>query len=98
VIRSSRPDAVFLVGDELEAAAILKQMRAAGMKQRVFGAYRTLGDTLLKEAGDAAEGFEAVYPYDPTRNDPRWLDFNKPLRRPLPRKAGAVRFDGLMTR
>jgi ABC-type branched-subunit amino acid transport system substrate-binding protein len=77
VIRSSRPDAVFLVGDELEAAAILKQMRVAGMKQRVFGAFRTLGDTLLKEAGEAAEGFEAVYPYDPTRADPRWLDFNK---------------------
>jgi ABC-type branched-subunit amino acid transport system substrate-binding protein len=77
VIRSSRPDAVFVVGDELEAAVILKQMRAAGMKQRVFGAFRTLGDTLLKEAGDAAEGFEAVYPYDPNRNDPRWLDFNK---------------------
>jgi len=77
VIRSSRPDAVFLVGDELEAAAILKQMRAAGMKQRVFGAFRTLGDTLLKEAGDAAEGFEAVYPYDSNRNDPRWIDFNR---------------------
>jgi ABC-type branched-subunit amino acid transport system substrate-binding protein len=77
VIRSSRPDAVFVVGDEPEAAAILKQMRAAGMKQRVFGAYRTLGDTLLAEAGDAAEGFEAVYPYDPTRKDPRWLDFNR---------------------
>jgi branched-chain amino acid transport system substrate-binding protein len=76
VIRDSRPDAVLLVGDELEAATILKQIRAAGMKQRVFGAYRTLGDTLLKEAGAAAEGFEAVYPYDPTRNDPRWLDFN----------------------
>jgi ABC-type branched-subunit amino acid transport system substrate-binding protein len=77
VIRNSRPDAVFLIGDELEAAAILKQMRAAGMKQRAFGAFRTLGDTLLKEAGDAAEGFEAVYPYDPTRNDTGWLDFNK---------------------
>ena len=77
VIRSSRPDAVFLIGDELEAAAILKQMRAAGMKQRAFGAFRTLGDTLLKEAGDAAEGFEAVYPYDPTRKDSRWLDFNR---------------------
>jgi hypothetical protein len=47
------------------------------MKQRVFGAYRALGDTLVKEAGDAAEGFEAVYPYDPTRQDPRWLDFNR---------------------
>jgi ABC-type branched-subunit amino acid transport system substrate-binding protein len=77
VIRSSRPDGILLVGDELEAATILKQMRAAGMQQRVFGAYRTLGDTLLKEAGDAAEGFEAVYPYDPTRKDPRWLDFNR---------------------
>jgi branched-chain amino acid transport system substrate-binding protein len=77
VIRSSRADAIVLWADETQAATILKQMRAAGMKQRVFGAYRTLGDTLLKEAGDAAEGFEAVFPYDPSRNDPRWLDFNR---------------------
>jgi branched-chain amino acid transport system substrate-binding protein len=77
VIRSSRADAIVLWADETQAATILKQMRAAGMKQRVFGAYRTLGDTLLKEAGDAAEGFEAVFPYDPTRNDPKWLDFNR---------------------
>jgi ABC-type branched-subunit amino acid transport system substrate-binding protein len=77
VIRSSRADAVLLVGDEPEAVAILKQMRAAGMTQRAFGEFRTLGDTLLAEAGDAAEGFEAVYPYDPTRTDPRWLDFNR---------------------
>jgi len=77
VIRSSRADAIVLWTDETQAALILKQMRAAGMKQRVFGAYRTLGDTLLKEAGDSAEGFEAVFPYDPTRNDPRWLDFNR---------------------
>ena len=77
VIRSSRADAIVLWTDEEQAALILKQMRAAGMKQRVFGAYRTLGPTLLAEAGDAAEGFEAVFPYDPTRNDPRWIDFNK---------------------
>jgi len=77
VIRNSRADAIVLWCDEADAARILKQMRAAGMKQRVFGAYRTLGDTLLKEAGDAAEGFEAVYPYNPTRTDARWLDFNR---------------------
>jgi len=77
VIRSSRADAVVLWADESDAATILKQMRAAGMNLPAFGAYRTLGDTLLKEAGDAAEGFEAVYPYDPTRKDPRWLDFNR---------------------
>jgi branched-chain amino acid transport system substrate-binding protein len=77
VIRSSRADAIVLWTDETQAALILKQMRAAGMKQRVFGAYRTLGPTLLAEAGDAAEGYEAVFPYDPTRNDPRWLEFNR---------------------
>ena len=77
IIRGSRADAIVLWADETEAAGILKQMRALGMKQRVFGSYRTLGPHLLAEAGDAAEGFEAVFPYDPTRNDPRWLDFNK---------------------
>ena len=77
VIASSRADAIVLWTDETQAAGILKQMRAAGMKQRVFGAYRTLGPTLLAEAGAAAEGFEAVFPYDPTRNDPRWLNFNR---------------------
>jgi branched-chain amino acid transport system substrate-binding protein len=77
VIRSSRADAIVLWADETQAAEILKEMQAAGMKQRVFGAYRTLGPTLLAEAGPAAEGFEAVFPYDPTRQDPRWLSFNR---------------------
>jgi len=77
VIASSRADAMVLWADETQAAGILKQMRAAGMKQRVFGAYRTLGPAMLNEAGAAAEGFEAVFPYDPTRNDPRWLSFNQ---------------------
>jgi branched-chain amino acid transport system substrate-binding protein len=77
VIRSSRADAIVLWADEAQAAEILKEMRLLGMKQRVFGAYRTLGPTLLAEAGDAAEGFEAVFPYNPTRTDPKWLDFNR---------------------
>ncbi|MFP5234491.1 MAG: ABC transporter substrate-binding protein [Acidobacteriota bacterium] len=77
IIRDSRADAIVLWGDEPEAAGILKQMRAMGMKQRVFGAYRTLGQDLLAQAGPAAEGFEAVYPYDPTRKDPRWIAFEQ---------------------
>ncbi len=76
IIQSSRADAIVLWADEIPAANILKQMKALGMKQRVFGSYRTLGPELLSEAGDAAEGFEAVFPYDPTRSDPKWLDFN----------------------
>ena len=77
IIRESRVDGIVLWADEGEAASILKQMRAMGMKQRVFGSYRTLGPDLLAQAGTAAEGFEAVFPYDPTRKDPLWLGFNR---------------------
>jgi branched-chain amino acid transport system substrate-binding protein len=76
IIQSSRADAIVLWTDEIPAANILKQMKALGMKQRVFGSYRTLGPELLTEAGSATEGFEAVFPYDPTRKEPKWVDFN----------------------
>jgi branched-chain amino acid transport system substrate-binding protein len=77
VIQDSRADSIILWADEIPTGRILKQMRAMGMKQRVFGSYRTLGSELLKEAGAAAEGFEAVFPYDPSRKYPAWLDFNR---------------------
>ena len=77
IIRDSRTDGIVIWGDEAQAAGILQQMRAMGMRQRVFGSYRTLGDDLLVQAGAAAEGFEAVFPYDPTRADPRWTGFEE---------------------
>ena len=77
IIEDSRADGIVLWADEGEAAGILKQMRGMGMKQRVFGSYRTLGDELLADAGPAAEGFEAVFPYDPTRADAKWLGFQQ---------------------
>ena len=76
VIEDSRVDGIVLWTDIRPAAMILQQMHELGMKQRVFGSHRTVGDELVKLAGPAAEGFEAVFPYDPTRTDPRWLDFN----------------------
>jgi ABC-type branched-subunit amino acid transport system substrate-binding protein len=75
VISESRVDGIVLWTDEAKAAAILKQMREMGMKQRVFGSHRTLGPELVRLAGPAAEGFQAVYPYDPTMPDPAWLAF-----------------------
>jgi len=76
VIEDSRVDAIVLWTDIGPTAMILQQMAELGMKQRVFGSHRTIGDELVKLAGPAAEGFEAVFPYDPTRSDPRWLEFN----------------------
>ena len=75
VIQDSRVDAIVLWADVEQAAMILQQMQELGMKQRVFGSHRTMGKELIQLAGPAAENFEAVYPYDPSRNDPRWLDF-----------------------
>jgi len=98
VIRDARADAIAIWADEAQTALFLKQLRAAGMKQRVFGAYRTLGPALLAGAGDAAEDFEAVYPYDPTRNDPSWIDFQKRYEDQFHEKPdhyGALAFDAM---
>jgi len=75
VISESRVDAIVLWTDEPKAAMILKQLRDMGMKQRVFGSHRTLGNQLVALAGPAAEGYQAVYPFDPNMPDPAWLAF-----------------------
>jgi ABC-type branched-subunit amino acid transport system substrate-binding protein len=75
VIQDSGADGIVLWTDIRPTALILRQMKELGMKQRVFGSHRTIGDALLTLAGPAAEGFEAVYPYDPTQHDQQWLDF-----------------------
>ena len=76
VIQDSRVEAIILWTDIGPTAMILQQMQELGMKQRVFGSHRTIGEELIRLVGTAAEGLEAVFPYDPTRTDPRWLEFN----------------------
>jgi ABC-type branched-subunit amino acid transport system substrate-binding protein len=75
IINESGVDGIVLWGDAPAAAQILRQMRELGMKQRVFGSFRVLGDDLTRVAGAAAEGLEVVYPFDPTRDEPTWLSF-----------------------
>ncbi|HYB61445.1 MAG TPA: ABC transporter substrate-binding protein [Methylomirabilota bacterium] len=75
IIQDSRADGIVLWTDIRPTALILQQMKELGMKQRVFGSHRTIGDELVSLAGPAAEGFEAVYPYDPTQRSQSWLDF-----------------------
>jgi len=77
IINESEADGIVIWGDAAPAGTILKQMREMGMEQRVFGSFRVLGDDLLRIAGDAAEGLEIVFPFDPTRDDPGWLAFNQ---------------------
>ena len=60
IIQSSRADAIVLWTDEIPAAKILKQMRARNEAARLR-LLPHIGPELLAEAGDAAEGFEAVF-------------------------------------
>jgi branched-chain amino acid transport system substrate-binding protein len=98
VLEDSRVDAIVLWTDIAPTAEILKEMQELGMRQRVFGSHRTIGDELLKLAGSAAEGFEAVYPYDPTSQDPRWLEFNahyQALYHQRPDQFAALAYDAM---
>ncbi|HEX9007235.1 MAG TPA: ABC transporter substrate-binding protein, partial [Bacteroidota bacterium] len=98
VISDSRVDGIVLWTDQAQTAMILKQMRELGMKQRVFGSHRTMGEELLKQAGALAEGMEAVYPFDPTRQDPRWIDFNRKFEAQYQEKAdqfAALAYDAM---
>ena len=77
VINDSRVDGIVLWADAAAAGTILTEMRQMGMKQPVFGAFRVLGDDLLRIAGEAAEGLEVVYPFDPSREDALWTGFQQ---------------------
>ncbi len=98
VIRASRVDSIVLWADETETANILKQMQSLGMKQRVFGSYRTLGPEMLAQAGSAAEGFEAVFPYDANSRNPRWVRFNERYEKRFqekPEQFAALAYDAM---
>ncbi len=77
VIQDSDVDGIVLWADAAPAGMILKQMSAMGMQQRVFGAARVVGEDLFRIAGDTSEGLEVVYPFDPNRDDPDWVSFQK---------------------
>ncbi len=70
-------DSLVIWGSASEAGMILKQMRAMGMKQPVFGSSRVAYPELLKVAGPAANGLVAISAIDPSRHDPKWLAFRE---------------------
>jgi ABC-type branched-subunit amino acid transport system substrate-binding protein len=77
ILNDSRIDGILLWADADAAGTILKELRQMGMKQPVFGSFRVVGDALFHNAGEAAEGLEVVYPFDPTRDDPAWNSFQR---------------------
>ncbi len=51
------------------------------MKQPVFGPSRLCYEQIIQAAGSDAEGLVTTSAMDPTRTDPRWLQFQKISRK-----------------
>ena len=74
-IMVGKPDAIVIWGNAKESALILKQIRALGMKQPVFGSDRMVNPEFLKIAGPLAEGVVSTCQYNPDANDPKLKAF-----------------------
>jgi ABC-type branched-subunit amino acid transport system substrate-binding protein len=76
-LKESGIDGLVIWADARQAGMILKQMRALGMRQPVFGSSRIAYPEVVQIAGPAAEGLVVVTPLDPTRTDPLWQQFRQ---------------------
>ena len=76
-ISESGVDVLVIWGNAPEAGLILKQMRALGMQQPVFGSSRVCGPEAIEIAGAASENLTVISAIDPTRKDPAWVAFQQ---------------------
>jgi len=74
-VKKSNPDAILLWGNAKESGLILQQVRAAGLKQPVYGSDRMVNPEFLKIAGPLAEGIVTTCQYNPNSTDPKYLAF-----------------------
>ncbi len=98
MLQNAHVDAVVIWGEVPEAARILKRMRAMGMKQPVFGPSRLCYEQIIEAAGPDAEGLVTTSAMDPTRTDPRWLQFQEDYRAKFqsdPDAYAAYAYDGM---
>lgn len=98
MLQNAHLDGVVIWGEAAEAGLILKQMRALGMKQPVFGASRLDYPTLLEVAGPAAEGLVTACALDLSSTDAKWLEFQKKYQAKFnsdPDAYAAYAYDGM---
>jgi len=97
-LQQANVEAVVHWGDAADGARILNQMRVLGMKQPFYACDRCLSDEFLAIAGDNAEGVVCTYPWDPTRQDPKYLAFRQAFQERFgeePETYAAHAYDGM---
>ena len=91
-------DAIVHWGDARESALILNQMRKLGMRQPYFTSDRSVSDEFVQLAGSNAEGVICGYPWNPTRQDSRLVEFRQAFRKRFnedPETYAAHAYDGM---
>jgi ABC-type branched-subunit amino acid transport system substrate-binding protein len=79
-IEELSPEAIVIWGNAGDSAAAVKEIRARGMSQRIFGPDRLASRAFVEGAGDDAEGIVAASSYDPTMGDPVYEQFTADFR------------------
>ncbi len=80
-IKKTSPDAIVIWGNAKESALILKQIRAMGLKQPVYGSDRMVSSEFLKLAGPLAEGIVTTCQYNPDSDNPKLKAFQAAYRK-----------------
>jgi ABC-type branched-subunit amino acid transport system substrate-binding protein len=97
-LKASNLDAVVHWGDAVEGALILNAMREMGMSQPFYACDRTVSDEFVQLAGRNAEGVIAGFPWNPERQDPKYLAFKERFRQRFgqePETYAAHGYDGM---
>ncbi len=76
-IMVTKPDAILIWGNAKESGLIVKQIRAMGMKQPIYGSDRMVNPEFIKLAGPAAEGITTTCQYNPDADDPKLKEFQR---------------------
>ena len=98
MLQDAKVEGIVIWGEAPEAGLILKQMRAMGMKQPVFGGSRVAYPQTIDLAGPAADGLVCTTTLDPSRNDPKWVGFRDRYRQRFneePIDYAAFAYDGM---
>jgi branched-chain amino acid transport system substrate-binding protein len=76
-MKKANPEAILIWGNPKECGLVVKQIRAMGMKQPIYGCSRMVLPEFIEIAGKDAEGIVIATPENPTLNDPKYLAFKK---------------------
>lgn len=96
-LRGVRPDAIVLWGRAAASGRAMRALRAAGLKQPVYGPDRLADPAFLKAAGETAEGLVFTYPFNPERAGTPWRAFRARFEKRFgtpPDAVAAYAYDG----